>query len=262
MSTLPMFKKSLLTLALGALVASSGSALAYEQGDIIVKGGAATVDPDEGSSPINIETLGLGNAVGTKVGVGSDTQLGLTATYMLSSAFGVELLAATPFTHDIYGDGVLRGAGNLAETSHLPPTLTLNWYFGDPNSAFQPYVGAGINYTIFFDESVTSTLDDPGTFNALANLAGAGLPDGDITDVSGTDIDLEDSTGIAFHAGFDYALTDNLGISASYWHIDINTTAEITTTAESTALGTTPIKAHVDVGIDPNVYMLGVAYKF
>jgi len=250
-----MFKKSILPLAVGALIAGSNAALAYEQGDIIVKGGAATVDPDESGGPITIETLGLGAAGNAKVGVGSDTQLGLTATYMVSPTVGVELLAATPFTHDIYADGQIRGLGNLGETSHLPPTLTLNWYFNDPNSAFQPYVGAGINYTIFFDESVSSTLDSAGTIDALASLAGAAP--GTITSASNTNLDLEDSTGLAFHAGFDYALTDNIGINAAYWHLDINTIGEITT---DTNLG--QVKAHVNVEIDPNVYMLGVAYKF
>ena len=255
-------KKSLLSLAVAGVMAGSQSALAYEAGDIIVRGGAAVVDPNERSGPIVIDTLDLGAAGTAEVGVGSDTQLGITLSYMYQDNFGVELLAATPFTHDINGAGAVAGIGKLAETSHLPPTLTANYYFNTPDAAFQPYIGAGINYTIFFDESVTPTLANEGTFEALANLAGAGLPPGDITGVSGTDISLDDSWGLALHLGFDYKLTDNIGINAAYWHINIDTEAEITTVAESTALGTTPIKARVNVDIDPSVYMAGIYYKF
>ena len=46
------------------------------------------------------------------------------------------------------------GAGvvNLGETKHLPPTLSVLYYF-DTNSAIKPYMGVGINYTIFFEDS-------------------------------------------------------------------------------------------------------------
>jgi outer membrane protein len=31
------------------------------------------------------------------------------------------------------------------------------WYFGDSSSKLRPYIGAGVNYTTFFDESVNDT---------------------------------------------------------------------------------------------------------
>ncbi len=33
----------------------------------------------------------------------------------------------------------------------LPPTLTLQYHFTD-FGAFKPYVGAGVNYTVFFSQ--------------------------------------------------------------------------------------------------------------
>jgi len=247
-------KKTALSVATAALMMGGQAAVAYEAGDIIVRGGAATVDPNESSSAIVIDTLNLGPAGNAEVGVGSDTQLGVTVSYMYTPSFGIELLAATPFTHDINGAGDVAGIGKLAETSHLPPTLTANYFFNDPAADFQPYIGAGINYTIFFDEEVTPTLDSGATIGALAGLAGA---PGAVTEASGTNIDLDDSWGLALHLGFDYKLTDNIGINAAYWNINIDTEAEITT---QTNIG--QVKARVNVDIDPSVYMAGIYYKF
>ncbi|MGK3947131.1 OmpW family outer membrane protein, partial [Streptomyces caeruleatus] len=61
--------------------------------------------------------------------------------------FGVELLAATPFSHS-----VKMGDTEVAKVKHLPPTLMAQYYFGDVQSKVRPYVGIGVNYTTFFDE--------------------------------------------------------------------------------------------------------------
>jgi len=78
-----------------------------------------------------------------------------------------------------------------------------------------------------------------------------------------TNIDLENSLGLAIQFGFDYVLTGNIALSVAYWRINLDTEAEITTTADVASVGTAvPIKTHVDVDIDPSVYMVGIAYKF
>jgi outer membrane protein len=246
-----MFKKSILTLAV-ASIGFSVNAFAYEEGDIIVRGGAAKVSPDASSGLIGIDTPALGNTGIGNVDVDSDTQLGLSVTYMFSDTLGLEVLGATPFEHDI---SLAALNADIASTKHLPPTVTLNYHFMDSGSKFQPYVGMGLNYTAFFEEKVTPALDNAATFETLA-AAAAGGPVG-ITSVNNTKIELEDSTGVAIHAGFDYALTDSIGLNASYYWIDIDTKAEITTDSNAGK-----VKASVDVDIDPSVYMLGISYKF
>lgn len=262
-----MMKKTLLSVVVAGSLGLSVSALAYEPGDYIVRGGAAVVEPQDSSSPVTITDPGLGAVAPAEVAVDTNPQVGLTVTYMYTSTLGIELLAATPFSHDIVAAGGIAGTGKLAETKQLPPTVTLNYHLNDPSSAFQPYIGAGINYTLFFNEKVSSTLDNADTFNTLvqnsANYASLENEDIEVTAVRGTDIDLDDSLGLAFHIGFDYQLTDNIGINAAFWRIDINTEAEITTTADVAEVGNNvPVKAKVDVEIDPNVYMLGMTYKF
>ncbi|KEA64951.1 Outer membrane protein W precursor [Marinobacterium lacunae] len=195
--------KKLLSAVVGtALLAAASNAMAYEAGDMLLRVGAANVNPHAS------DNLGLD--------VEDDTQLGLTGVYMLSSNIGLELLAATPFKHDI-----VAGGTKVGETKQLPPTLSLQFYPMDAGSAFQPYVSAGLNYTTFFSEE---------------SILG--------------DTKLDDSWGLAFGIGMDYAINENLLINAAAWKIDIDTEVSV----DGTKVGTQKI--------DPTVVMLSLGYKF
>lgn len=141
-----------------ALLAAS-IAQAHQAGDIIVRAGAVTVDPREDSGAVELAGAAL---PGTGATLDSDTQLGLNFAYMLTDKVGVELLAATPFTHDVHVKGLNNALnmtgldGKLGEVTHLPPTLSVVYYPLDSKAAFQPYVGVGLNYTVFFDEKLTA----------------------------------------------------------------------------------------------------------
>ena len=227
-------RTSLLTASLLTLAIAAPMANAHQAGDIIVRAGAITVDPQESSGDIWVGALDT-DVAGTKATLNSDTQLGLNFAYMLTNNIGIELLAATPFSHNVGVKG-MPGAfaglnGKLGELKHLPPTLSVVYYPLDSSSAFQPYVGAGINYTWFFDTELSSEAQDKG-FSGL---------------------DMKDSWGLAAQVGMDYMLTDSIMLNAQVRYIDIDTT------------GTTHIlgdKVKVDVDVDPFVYMVGLGYKF
>ncbi|UVE17308.1 outer membrane beta-barrel protein [Pseudomonas sp. LS44] len=219
-----LFTTSLLTLSLATPLAQ-----AHQAGDLIIRAGAATVDPHENSADLSIAG---GNVAGTKATLDSDTQLGLSGAYMLTDHVGVELLAATPFQHQVAVQGLGGLDGKLADIKHLPPTLSLQYYPLAPTSRVQPYVGAGLNYTMFFDEDLTSQRESQGFSN----------------------LELDDSWGLAMQAGVDYMLTDHMLLNASVWYMDIDTTAS----TDLAGVG----KVKVDVDVDPWVYMVGVGYKF
>ena len=227
-------RKSLLAASLLALSIATPMAQAYQAGDIIVRAGAISVDPQESSSDIWVGALGT-DVAGTKATLDSDTQLGLNFAYMLTNNIGIELLAATPFSHNVGVKGMPGGFaglnGNLGELKHLPPTLSVVYYPLDSSSAFQPYVGAGINYTWFFDTKLSSEAEGKG-FSGL---------------------DMKDSWGLAAQVGMDYMLTDNIMLNAQVRYIDIETTG-------TTNFGGSKVK--VDVDVDPFVYMVGLGYKF
>lgn len=202
--------KALLPVALFSVLCSS-AALAHDAGDIFVRGGLAVVMPNESSDDV---------ASSGELELDNDTQIGVTLTYMLTEQFGVEFLAATPFTHKVSTGGL----GEVAEVSHLPPSIMAQYYFGQANSQIRPYVGAGLNYTIFFDEE------------------GKG-------DLANTDVDLDSSFGLAAQVGVDVKLSESWFANASLWYMDINTDVH-------TSVGT------FNADIDPITFMASVGYTF
>lgn len=216
------------SLLVTGFMCAAGNAFAYETGDLILRAGVASVQPDEDSSNLELNGVGL---PGTGAGVDNSEQLGLTITYMLTPHIGWGVLAATPFEHDLKANGLGLDAG---ETKQLPPTFTLQYFPMDSTSAFQPYVGVGINYTIFFSEDVDSDLE------AALDTQG--------------DLDIDDSFGFAAQIGADYAINEHWVLNASVWYLDIDT--------EATFDFDDGTRIEADVDVDPWVYMLGLGYRF
>lgn len=224
-----LFATSLLALAIAA-----PSVQAHQAGDIIVRAGAITVQTKENTSSIKLDRPASAD-LGGKATLGNDTQLGLNFAYMLTDHFGVELLAASPFKHDVAIKGTAGGIadGKLGSLKHLPPTLSAVFYPLDSKSAFQPYVGAGVTYTWFFDEKVGSSATAAGFDNFRVN----------------------NTWGWTAQVGADYMLTDNIMLNGQIRYIDIDTTAYV----NNNALG---VRAKVNVDVEPLVYMVGLGYKF
>lgn len=227
-------KKTMISIALVNALVMSTNASAYEKGDMLLRVGLTTVSPDESSSNI---TLG-GADLGFGLSVDSNTQMGINLAYFLTDNINIELLAATPFTHDIQVNENPLGLTTLGETTHLPPTLSVNYFFADSGAAFQPYLGIGINYTIFFDEEFTDVNE------------GLGF----------SDLDLDASLGYSVQAGVDYVVDTHWLVNASIRYIDISTDASFTLNNEALAANNAP--GEVSVDIDPYVYTLSIAYKF
>ena len=105
-------------------------------GTLIARAGAAGVYPNDESENI----AGLG-----KVEADDAWSLGLTSAYMATDNIGIGLLGAWPFEHDIDGSsGALDDLGTVAETKHLPPTLTAQYHFDLANDKVHPFLGAGM----------------------------------------------------------------------------------------------------------------------
>src|SRR5690606_12686287 len=136
-------RKTLFTASLLAAALAAPLAQAHQAGDIIVRAGAITVDPREDSSTLKFDGA---SAAGTSATLDSDTQLGLNFAYMVTDKIGIELLAATPFSHEVGVKGVSNAVGiagldgKLGDIKHLPPTLSVVYYPLNSKSAFKPYV--------------------------------------------------------------------------------------------------------------------------
>lgn len=225
------------SLTLLGLALAAGTATAHEAGDWIFRMGATTVEPRESSESLRLNgnTLLLGGKP-SGVGVDAATQFGLTVDYMLTDNWSVELLAATPFKHNLTATGALGGLA-LGEAKQLPPTLSLVYHFAEM-AGLQPYAGAGINYTKFFQDSLT-----PAANTTLATL---GLRNGNLH--------LDHSISYAVEGGLDWHIGGNWLLNASVRWIDIDTTATIAFDGGN--------KLEVDVEVDPLVYTLAVGISF
>ena len=190
----------LLVLALAA-----GPAMA-DAGDWSIKAGPYLVAPKSDNSEI--------------ASVDDGYSLGFSVTYAFTDNWAFEVLAATPFSHDIN----LVGGGKVAEVKHLPPTFSLQYHWANASS-FSPYVGFGLNYTSFFDESTTGAL-------------------------AGSDLSLDDSFGFAAQLGGNIELNERWSLNLDLRWINIETDA----TLDGMDAG--------KVEIDPFVAGLNVGYRF
>lgn len=175
-----------------ACAALASPAVAQSQGDWTFGIGVINVNPksDNGTLASGATTLN------------SDTQISLTAEYFIRDNLGIELLAATPFEHAIN----IAGVGG-ATAKQLPPTLSLNYHF-PTKGKIKPYIGAGINYTTFFEEAT-----------ALGNL------------------ELEDSWGFAIQAGADWQISDQGAMRLTVRYMDIDSDAYL----DGASIGTAEI---------------------
>lgn len=186
--------------------ATVNTAAAMDQGDWLIRFGVSNVDPKSGNHPA--------------VSVDSATSATINLTYMMTDSWAVELLAAYPFEHDIY----LIDGPEVGSTKQLPPTVSLQYHFM-PDSTFQPYLGAGVNFTKFFSEKLYGPLE-------------------------GNDLSLGNSWGLAGEIGADFMLGESWFLNVSVRYIDINTDAKV----NGEAFGT--------VDIDPWVYGAHAGFRF
>ncbi|WP_321364239.1 OmpW family outer membrane protein [uncultured Celeribacter sp.] len=151
--------------------------------------------------------LGLGNvmpksdngsiAVPADLDVGDNLRPTITFEYFIKDNLGIEVLGAWPFKHDISASGM----GEIGSTQHLPPVVSLQYHF-DTGSTFTPFLGVGVNYTAFFDETAKGA-------------------------IAGHDLDLSDSWGVALHAGFDYQISERGALRTDVRWIDIDSDVKL-----------------------------------
>lgn len=166
----------------------TGIAHAAERGDWVVKFGAHAVSPKSDNGRL------AGGAL--KADVGDDVRPTISFEYFLTPNWGVEVLGALPFEHEVK----LNGA-HAADVKQLPPTVSVQYHFL-PRQQFSPFVGVGVNYTRFFSVKEKGPL-------------------------AGTRLDLSDSWGPAVHAGFDVNFDEHWLLTLDVRWIGIETDAKV-----------------------------------
>ncbi len=224
-------KNSLKLLVLLSVLSFTTVAENYKAGDFLIRAGLTNVNPSGDQSNILLD----GADSTLTLTVDDNTQLGLNFVYFFNKNWAVELLAATPFSHDvdIQDEQAVLGVDGtqLANVKQLPPTLSALYYL-DTNTALKPYIGVGLNYTIFFDEQFEDGPEQLGL----------------------TELSLDSSFGYSVQIGADYLLNDKWHLNASVRYIDINTDASFDVAGDNIG--------ESDIDIDPIVASFTIGYKF
>ncbi len=162
----------------------------------------------------------------------------LDFTYFFTENIAAELILGTT-KHDVKTAGsdisAVGGPTNasvdLGSVYLLPPTLTLQYhFFPTEEKIFKPYIGAGINYTIFYNQEAGNVVRG---------------------------IEYENAFGFAGQLGFDLMLDDTFFINVDVKKLFLST--DVTVDASNLAAGLS-IPAKVD--IDPWLLGFGVGMKF
>ena len=196
--------------AASVVVAGIGLVMALpaqaEQGDWLARARLLQLRPAVSSS---IGTLDVSNEVTPEVDF----------SYFFTDNIAAELILATQ-RHTVTNSGA-----SLGKVSHLPPTVTLQYHFMRKET-FRPYVGAGLNYTRFYNTSLA---------------------------LGATPLTVDqNSWGGALQAGFDYALDKKWFLNFDVKKIWIKTDVKNGTSGALVS----------NLKIDPVVVGVGVGFKF
>lgn len=162
----------------------------------------------------------------------------LDFTYYFTKNIAAELILGTSkhdvntVASDISAVGGPTSANvDLGSVRLLPPTLTVQYHFNQANdNVFKPYLGGGVNYTIFYDVK-------PG-----------GVVKG---------VEYKNALGYAAQVGFDLMITDKFFINADVKKLFLKT--DVTVDASNLA---TDLSIPAKVNLDPLLLGFGVGMKF
>lgn len=154
--------------------------------------------------PLLLGALINGESDALLLDTGDDIAVGADVTYFLSNRLALNLLAA--FVNPEVSSDAEAVEGSLGSVKAVPPTLTLQYHVA-PEEKVRPYIGAGVNYTNFFD--VTGALD-------------------------AEDVEIEDALGVAGQAGLNIMLSDVVSFGADFRWVFILNDPEVTTTTLGT----------------------------
>lgn len=183
------------------------------------------------------ENAGIG-VIGGNASISSIFIPELDFTYFFTKNFAAELILGTS-KHDVSttGSDISAVGGptkanvDLGSVRLLPPTLTFQYHFYPlADKDFKPYIGAGINYTIFYDAKSGNTVKG---------------------------VEYDNNVGYAVQLGIDYMITDKFFFNIDAKKLFLNTDLKVD--ASNLAAGLS-IPAEVD--IDPWLFGFGVGMKF
>jgi len=220
--------KKLVTGAVAALVLAAAiaggsvpAAAGDEHGNFMIRGLVTVVEPETDA------TVRAGGAVipGADADTSTEVIPATTLTYFFNDNLAVELFCCFA-KHEVKGTGAIAGLGEIADTWIFPPALTAQYHFNS-GGKFKPYVGAGLQYIVFFDEGTGP------------NRLGA------------TKVNIDDALGFTLQAGLDVSIGNG-------WYLN----ADVKKTWLDTEISWNGTGVRADADLDPWIVSAGLGYRF
>ncbi|HWW07831.1 OmpW/AlkL family protein [Collimonas sp.] len=226
--------------ALSVLAAFAAPAMAQQAGDNLLNVGWAHLGLNQSSEPLKLGTFTVPNS-GAHVS-NADTVI-LQMTHFFTDNIAVTADLGIPPKFKLSGAGSLNSLGQLGTATQWSPAVVAKYYFGDANSQFRPFVGAGVTYVWYSNIKLTSS---------LTGLLGGGDPG------ASTSADLSSSFAPVGTVGMAYNFDKNWSASFSLSYVPLDTKADLSTRHSD---GTTT-HATTKITLNPLVSILTVGYKF
>ena len=217
------------TLLALALITTAGGVWAQSAGSWVGKIGVYRSVPDVDSGSLTPSPV-----PNARIDMSAVTSLALSASYFFTDNLSVEAWPGLPVRYDIVGRGSLAGAGKIASTRPIAPTVLGQWHFGAAEARFRPYAGLGVTYIHFFDSQGTDTL--------TALTAPPGGPK--------TKVSIDSAWGVSPQLGVKMKVDDRWRVDFSLVKIYVKTTTHLSTGQS------------IDYRIDPLVIILTAGYRF
>lgn len=160
--------------------------------------------------------------------IGASVVPELDFSYFFTKHVAAELILATS-RHRLEATATTGGTVDLGKVWLLPPTLTVQWHFF-PDYIVSPYVGAGLNYTVFYGEQ--------GGTNPIP-----------------TKTEYDNNFGTALQVGADFNINDRWLINVDAKKVFLRTRAAVNIPSAGTTVNSV-------VHLDPWIVGVGVGYRF
>jgi outer membrane protein len=203
-------KKTILILLMSAAAGLSASMAMAQESPWLLRARAVHIDPVDKSDPVG------GKGASDRLHVSDKWIPELDVTYFFTPHWAAELVLTYPQKHTVSLDGA-----SIGTFKHLPPTLTAQYHFM-PAASIDPYVGAGVNYTLM---SKVELLD------GAARLE-------------------HDSVGLALQAGVDFRIDKHWSVNIDAKKVQIRSDVDIAGVRASR------------VKLDPLLLGFGIGYAF
>jgi outer membrane protein len=187
-----------------------GSAAMAQESPWLVRARAVHIDPADKSDPVG------GAGASDRLHVSSKWIPEVDLSYFFSPNWAAELILTYPQKHTVTLDGA-----SIGTFRHLPPTLTAQYHFL-PGATVNPYVGAGVNYTLFSKQRL---------LDGAARLE-------------------HDSVGLALQAGADFRIDNRWSVNVDLKKLQLRSDVMIGG-AKATR-----------VRVDPLLFGIGIGYLF